>query len=149
MKKRVVTVTPQTPIRTLFKTMSQKGIMGFPVVDAVGRVAGVVTESDLITHFTTLRVPRAMPFLGSLLFTTNLGDFNRKLKEHCAETVGELMRSPAVTLPVNATLQEAINLMDKRGINRLPIVAKGGKLAGLVTRWDVVRALSKLKSSRI
>ena len=56
-------------------------------------------------------------------------------------TAGEIMSAELVTLPENASIDEALSLMRERGIRRVPIVAEGGALAGIVTMDDLLSAL--------
>jgi CBS-domain-containing membrane protein len=60
-----------------------------------------------------------------------------------ARTVAEAMTTPAVTISPSATLAGAARLMLVHGINRLPVVGEDGKLIGIVTRADLVRAFTR------
>lgn len=144
MTRKVIAVTPKMPIRKLFQILKKHKIGGAPVVNQKRKVVGIVTESDLIRHFTTLKTPRGVHILGSLLYLDDLRKFNQELKEHCTETVAGLMTRPAVTISANARLSEALDLMADRHINRLPVVDKAGKLVGLLTRTNLIRALTKV-----
>lgn len=144
MTKKVVAVGPRTPLHQLLKLLLKHKIGGVPVVNAKRQVVGVITESDLIRHFTTLKTPRGVPILGSLLYLDDLREFNQKFKEHCAEIVADLMSRPAVTLPATAPLSAVLDLMAERHVNRLPVVGKAGKLVGLLTRTNLIHALAKI-----
>ena len=145
MNKRVIAVHENEGIKALFKLMDQHGVLGVPVVNDDRHVVGIVTEGDLLTHFTTLESPRSVNLLGGNVYLDDIKDFNKHLKEHCAETVKELMTQPVVTLKESATLQETINTMAEHKVNRLPVVDGHKKLVGIVTRTDIVHQLSKLK----
>lgn len=144
MTKKVIAVEENEPIKELFHLMDEHGIVGAPVVNDKHHVVGIVTEGDLLRHFTTLKPPRSVNLLGGIVYLENVSDFNRNLKEHCAETVKELMVSPAITLKESATLQDAVNLMSERKVNRLPVTDAHQKLVGIVTRSDLVHQLAKL-----
>ncbi len=146
MIKKVIAVDQNESIKELFKLMDKHGILGVPVVDKERHVVGIVTEGDLLTHFTTLETPRSINLLGGIVYLDDISDFNKHLKEHCAETVKELMTQPVVTLKESATLQDAINTMAEHKLNRLPVVDGHKKLVGIVTRTDIVHQLSHLKS---
>ena len=147
MTKKVFAVDENEGIKGLFKLMDQHGILGVPVVNKERHVVGIVTEGDLLAHFTTLKTPRSVNLLGGIVYLDDIADFNKHLKEHCAETVKELMTQPVVTLKESATLQDTINTMAEHGLNRLPVVDGHKKLVGIVTRSDIVHQLSKLKSA--
>jgi CBS domain-containing protein len=146
MTKKVIAVDENESIKDLFKLMDKHGILGVPVVDKEKHVVGIVTEGDLLTHFTTLKTPSSINLLGGIVYLDDISDFNKHLKEHCAERVNELMTKPVVTLRESATLQDAINTMAKEKLNRLPVVDGKKKLVGIVTRTDIVHQLSHLKT---
>lgn len=146
MTKKVIAVEENESIKDLFKLMDKHGILGVPVVNDKLHVVGIVTEGDLLEHFTTLKTPRSINLLGGIVYLDNVEDFNKHLKEHCAETVKELMTEPAIVLKETSTLQDTINTMAKHHVNRLPVIDGKKKLVGIVTRSDVVHQLSKLKA---
>lgn len=145
MTKKVIAVDENESIKDLFQLMDKHGILGVPVVNKKLHVVGIVTESDLLEHFTTLKAPRSINLLGGIIYLDNVEKFNKHFKDHCAETVKELMTAPAFVLMENATLQDTINAMAKHHVNRLPVIDSKKKLVGIVTRSDVVHQLSKLK----
>ena len=147
MIKKVIAVDENEGIKALFKLMDQHGVYGVPVVNKERHVVGIVTEGDLLTHFTTLETPRSINLLGGIVYLDDIKDFNKHLREHCAETVKELMVQPVITLKESSTLQDAINTMAEHKVNRLPVVDGHKKLVGIVTRTDIVHQLSKLKNA--
>lgn len=146
MTKNVIAVKADESIKKVFKLMDNHGILGLPVLSDEGAVIGIVTESDLISHFTTLKTPRGINILGSIVYLDNLTDFNENLKDHCAEIVKDIMTTDVATIMHNATLSDVINLMSEREVNRLPVVGEKGDLVGIVTRKDIVHEIAKLKN---
>lgn len=146
MTRHVVAVKADESIKKVFKLMDEHGILGLPVVSDDNAVIGIVTESDLISHFTTLRTPRGISILGSIVYLDDIEDFNKSLKDHCAELVKDVMTTDVVTIMHDATLHEAINLMAEEKMGRLPVVGQKGELVGILTRTDVVHELAKLKN---
>jgi CBS domain-containing protein len=145
MTKNVITARENDDIKSLFKLMDKHAILGVPVVNDGNQVIGIVTESDLIDHFITLKSPRGVNLLGSIIFLDNISEFNKKLKEHCAETVKDLMTAEVITINPGASLLEAINLMSEHNITRLPVTDKNNKLIGIITRTDIIHQIAKLK----
>jgi len=145
MTTDVIAVKTSESIKHLFKLMDKSGILGVPVVDDNRHVIGIVTETDLIRHFTTLETPHSVNILGGIVYLDNISDFNKHLKEHCAETVKDLMFEKAITVHEDATLYDVINLMSENKVSRLPVVNKKGQLVGIITRTDVVHQLAKIK----
>ena len=145
MTKKVIAVKESESIKKLFKLMDKHDILGAPVVNKKKQVIVIVTERDLINHFTTLKSPQGINLLGSIVYLDDKNEFNENLKDHCAENVKDIMTGKVVTIKPDATLLDAINLMSKNGITRLPVVDKKNKLIGIITRSDIVHQIAKLK----
>ncbi len=144
MKKDVVSVKKGENIKNVFKVMDKHGILGLPVVSEDKGVIGVVTETDLLAHFTTLETPLAISILGSLIYV-DPQKWSDNLKDQCAELVEDVMSPKVYTIIEDQTLQEAIELMAKKEVSRLPVVNKKGELVGIISRKDIVHQLAKQK----
>ena len=133
MTTNVVTVGAQTPLRTVASLLAERRISGLPVVDD-GRVVGVVSEGDILAKE---RGPsREQGGWFGVLFEDQA---TAELKLE-ARTAGTAMTSPALTITPERPLAEAAGVMVDEGVNRLPVVDGDGKLVGIVTRADLVRA---------
>ena len=136
MTRDVVAVRPETPLKDVAALMVEKGISGLPVVDGAGAVVGVVSEADFVIK------TRGVPAVRHRLLGRVFGPSRREraeLAKIAATTAGEAMTSPAITLEAGDSLRAAAEQMAGRKINRLPVV-EDGRLVGIVTRADVVRA---------
>jgi len=131
MTTQVVAVRPDTSLKEVAELLSGCGISGAPVVDADGRVLGVVSEADILVKE---RRPRSETWLERLLRRPT-GD-----PKAAARTAGEAMSWPAVTISASRRVDAAAARMLDRSVNRLPVVDEAGKLVGIVTRADLVRA---------
>jgi CBS domain-containing protein len=136
MTRAVVTVLPETPLKDVAALMVEKGISGVPVVDAQGTVVGVVSEADFVIKERGVEGVRHR--LLARIFGES-GQTKRELAKIEATTAGEAMTSPAITVEASDSLKWAAELMASRRVNRLPVV-EGGRVVGIVTRADVVRA---------
>ena len=145
MTKEVITVKEDDLIKKVFKVMDEEKILGVPVVNEEKHPVGIVTETDLICHFTTLESPRTINLLGSLVYLDDVNTFNESLKDHCAETVKDIMTEKPVTISETASLTDAIDLMAENHITRLPVVNENNELTGIITRTDIVHQLAKIK----
>lgn len=134
MTTEVWTVRSETPLKQAAEILAARHISGLPVVDEENRVVGVLSEGDVLFKERGAAEPRGL--LASLL-ELGLPDVESKL---AARTAGEAMTAPAVTIGPKRPLAEAAGRMIEEGINRLPVVDETGKLLGLVTRADLVRA---------
>ena len=136
MTHPVLTVKEETPLKDVAHLLVDRQISGVVVVDDGGAVLGVVSEGDfLLKEQGSDPIPhrRLARILGEL----------RSSREQQAKlsalTAGEAMSKPAVTVGPDGGVREAAELMIKRSINRLPVV-ENGRLIGIVTRADLVRA---------
>ncbi|MCS7006311.1 MAG: CBS domain-containing protein [Gaiellaceae bacterium] len=136
MTEDVVTVRPEISLRDAAALLAERRISGVPVVDDEGRVVGVLSEADIVAK---AGGPRHGHRLLGWLFEPDL-DLGDKI---AARTVGEAMSVPPVTIEAERRVHEAARIMASEGINRLPVVSAEGKLVGIVTRADVVRAFAR------
>ncbi|MER6777888.1 MULTISPECIES: CBS domain-containing protein [unclassified Streptomyces] len=114
MTHAVISVDRRTPFKDVVESMRQWRISALPVVSEEGRVAGVVSEADLL-----LKAQGA--------------------DESRAVTAGQLMTVPAVTVTKDATIPGAARLMARGHLKRLPVVDGDGHLIGVVSRGDLLK----------
>ncbi len=137
MVTNVVSVGPDTPVREIASLMLERRISGLPVVDAERRVLGIVSEGDLIRRpeIGTDRAPSAW----LSLFVSADARARDFVKTHGLKA-RDVMSRPAVCVAPVAPLAEVVRLLERHRVKRLPVV-EHGKLAGMVTRTDLLRAL--------
>ena len=113
MSSPVVTVEPETPLSRLVEMMYETKHLGFPVVDR-GALVGIVALADV-----------------------------HKITPHDREAmqVRDVMTRNPTTLPPSAPLLDALRVITGKDIGRIPVVADGGALVGIVTRTDVLRVM--------
>jgi CBS domain-containing protein len=133
MTTDVLTVSSETPLREVAALLSRRRISGLPVVDE-GRVVGVVSEGDILAKERGPSSERRGWF--GVLFEDEAA---AELKLE-ARTAGTAMTSPALTISPERPVAEAAGVMVDEGVNRLPVVDSDGKLVGIVSRADLVRA---------
>ena len=129
MTSDVVTVRPSMTYRELAAMVRQHHVSGFPVVDDDGKVAGVVSETDLLAGAAE-PLPDAHP-------GPRDWRHHRGLPPGQA-TAADLMTHPAVTIGPDALVRDAARLMHSLRLQRLPVVEPGGRLVGVVSRSDVL-----------
>ncbi len=141
MVKNVVTVTKDTPLKEIARLMVEEEISGIPVVDGETLV-GMVTERDLLVRAKKLDLPTFLPFIGGVLYLEGPKKLDDEMRKATATTAEEIMTTKVHTVKPDTTLQDIATLMVERGVNRLPVVASGRKLVGMITRSDVVKAIA-------
>ncbi len=136
MTRKVVTVAPETPLTEVARLMLSRHISAVPVVDA-GRVVGIVSEGDLARRPELGTEAQRSPWV-RLWYTreTLAEDF---VKSH-GRTAGQVMTPEVITVCENAPITEAVELMEKHHVKRLPVV-RDDVIVGIISRADLVRAL--------
>ena len=132
MTARVHVATPMTPFKFLVRLIEENRISAIPIVDAHGMPVGIVSESDL-----RLKERRAdLSSDGSPLHL-----WRHRVDKAKAEGViaADLMSSPAITVRTGTALTEAARVMQERNIRRLVVVDDRGRIAGIVTRSDLLQ----------
>jgi predicted transcriptional regulator len=120
--------------------MLRHRVSGLPVIDAAGRLVGVVTEGDFLHRVeagTELKRPRWLEFIAgpSRLATEYVHSHGRK--------VGDVMSDEPVTVGEDTPVEEVVRLMEKRRIKRLPVM-RGTKVVGIVSRANLLHALASV-----
>jgi CBS domain-containing protein len=147
MTTEVITVAPETTVQDLAKILSDKNISGAPVVDASNQLIGIVSEGDLLHRAETgteRRVQRRRSWwLDSIAAEEELArDY---VKAH-GRTVGEIMTREVISVDETTDLADIAMLLETKRIKRVPVVG-GGKLVGIVSRANLVRALATTSSA--
>jgi CBS domain-containing protein len=137
MTPDVVTVPPETPVVAIARLLSERGISAVPVLDASGHLLGIVTEADLIRRLAG-EADRPAGWLRGI-FADPSAQADRYARTH-GVTAGDVMTESVVTVEETATAAEIAHLMEDRGIRRV-LVVREGRLRGLVSRADLLRAL--------
>ncbi|MDQ1078211.1 CBS domain-containing protein [Pseudoroseomonas cervicalis] len=137
MTRAVLTVPPTTPVATLAALFAERGVSGVPVTDGEGRLLGLVTEGDMLRR---LAAPagRPRPWYQRLLDSAprQAEEFARIHGRHAQD----VMSTELVTATPEMPVEEAAALLERHRIRRLPVL-RDGRLAGLLSRADLMRAM--------
>ena len=131
MTTKVITVDRITPYKEIAALLAKHKINSVPVLMLGRRVAGVVSEADLLIA-QQKRERAAHAAAGGGLHLTHRHDAHQGL------TAAELMTSPAITIIPEASLSTAARLMNDHNLKSLPVVNPDGTLAGIVGRSDLL-----------
>jgi CBS domain-containing protein len=137
-----IMVGPQTPIKEAIKILAERHISGLPVVDEAGKLIGVISETDLLWQETGVEPPVYIMFLDSVIYLENPSRYDKELHKALGQTVGEVMSGDPLTVTRDQPLRKAAKLMQEKSVRRLAVTDEAGKVIGILTPGDIVRAMA-------
>ena len=140
MTRRVVCVHPATPVEDAVRLMIRHRVGGLPVVDGNDVLVGIVTESDLLHRFEAGADKHDRNWLALLISPRQLAQDFRQAE---AQAVSEIMTTDVATVGPEAALAVIVDVMEQRQVKRVAVVANG-KLNGIVSRADLLKAISRI-----
>jgi CBS domain-containing protein len=140
MTRPVITVTPETTIVKAANTMLYRHISGLPVVDAAGKLVGIISEGDFIRRSEIGTQRKRGKFLKFIL---GAGREASDFVHEYGGRAGEIMTLEPLTISEDADLEEIVELMEKHHVRRLPVM-RGDKLVGIVSRSNLLQAVASL-----
>ncbi|KAI3503069.1 hypothetical protein L1887_31504 [Cichorium endivia] len=146
-KEELHVVNPTTTVDEALKALVENRITGFPVIDDDWKLVGVVSDYDLLALDSISGTGRAdtdmFPEVDSTWKTFN--EVQKLLSKTDGKLVGDLMTSAPLVVRETTNLEDAARLLLETKYRRLPVVDGEGKLVGIITRGNVVRAALKIK----
>ncbi len=139
MNKDVITVSPEDTVTNLVKLMLDKSISGVPVVDEEQRILGIVSETDLIYPEKSLHLPAFIPILDSFVFIEGFRETEKEIRKMSAYKVEDVMTKDVITINEDQDIQDVVNLMIDKRINRIPVIDKDKKVIGIITRSNILK----------
>ncbi len=123
--------------------MREHELPAVPVVNEGGRCVGIITEADLVLsgEDADLHMPHYFQLFGGVVFLESTKHFEERLRKAFASTAEDLMTADPVTIEPTASVREAARVIARKKHNRLPVI-EHGRLVGVVTRLDVLDALT-------
>ena len=129
MTTAVATASLDTPFKDLATIMAERGVNALPVLDAEGHVVGIVSQTDLLRKEEYSDDPAARRPPHS----------HHHRAQAAALTAGDVMSSPTVTIPPEASIVAAARLFDRRHVAHLVVAEADGTLVGIVTPRDLLK----------
>ena len=146
MTTEVLATGPDVTIPVVARIMLDHNISGVPVLDSGGRLIGIITEMDIVSHEIQVDTPAFVPFLDAIIrmpWDTSHDDLRRVL----ATTAGELMTSPVYSVTVDASVREVATLMFERKVNPVPVLDHSNRVVGIVSRSDIVALVAEANAA--
>ena len=138
MTSEVVTVSDNASVAAVAKLLAERSISAVPVVDAANRVIGMVSEGDLL-HRTETGTERRRSWWLDMLASTNqlAGDY---IKSHSG-LVKDVMTRDVISVSDTTPVADIAIVLETNRIKRVSVL-RDGKLVGIVSRANLVRALA-------
>jgi CBS domain-containing protein len=141
MTRDVVTVGPDATVAEAAAVLAEHDISAVPVCDKDGTLLGMLSEGDLMRPFGAANEMRRAWWLGMLAEGNDLAPEFLDYVRMDRRRAQDLMTREVITTTEQTSLSEIADLMSRHRIKRVPVLS-GGKVVGIVSRADVVRALA-------
>ena len=142
MTTDVVSFRPSDSVETAARALTERRLGGAPVVDDDGYVVGLLEDDDLIVQDTRLHFPTVISMFGGYLeLPSSLHRFETDLRKAVGATVGDVMDADAPTCREDDTLESVATTLHERNASRMAVVNDDGRLVGVISRGDLVRAI--------
>ncbi len=143
MQRNLITVRLSDPLHEVERTLAEAQVSGVPVLDDDGKLAGLLSLSDVVARYAADRdLPGddGMPRFGDDIDETEVVAFERDTDDQpCA---GDLMTADVKTVPPDAPLREVARVMVQNRIHRVLVVDRG-QVRGLISTLDLLGAVAE------
>ena len=140
MTREIISVAPDTEITNAARILLEKRINGMPVIDASGRLVGILCQSDLVAQQKTIPLPSVYTFLEGYIPLTSIKRIDKEVEKIAALTVKQAMTSNPVTVNLETEIEDIAQLMVDYKYHTLPVM-EGDKVVGIVGKEDVLKTL--------
>jgi CBS domain-containing protein len=126
--------------------LAERGISGAPVIDAGGRLVGVISEGDLLHRAEIGTARRHRVRRRSWWLDHFASDLARDYVKSHGRTVKDIMTRDVVTVTEDTELADVATLLEARRVKRVPVM-RDGKVVGIISRANIVRAVGATKGA--
>lgn len=144
MSTDVDTVPPDAPVLALAEIMATRGVTGVPVVDASGKLVGLVTESDILRRLAAAEDGHHSYLWG--VFHSAARQARQYARTHGHQAC-DIMSTDLITATEDTTAEHIAKVMEERKIRHVPVV-RDSQMLGLVTRAHLIRAVLTMPMRR-
>jgi CBS domain-containing protein len=146
MTTNVITVDPDTPVQAVATLLAERGISGVPVVDSANQLVGILSEGDLLHRVETgtERRPDRRSGRRRSWWLDTIGSDEELARDYVkshGRTAKDVMTRDVISVSDTTELADIATLLETKRIKRVPVV-RDGKLVGIVSRANLVRALA-------
>lgn len=141
MTREVITVKKDQLISDLSKLFIENHFNGVPVLDDEGKLAGVVTQGDLIEQNKNLHIPTVIALFDAVLFLESEKKFEDDVKKLTGSKIEDIYHKNPVTVSPDTDLNEITTIMAEKDVHTIPVL-DGDKLVGIIGKGDIIRAMA-------
>jgi CBS domain-containing protein len=138
MTTEIVSVGPETSVRHIAQLMLRHRISAVPVLDDEGKLAGIVSEGDLMRRAELGRDRHRSWWLNLLAGPEEIA--NEYVKQH-GQRARDVMTSRVISIEENTSVATIAAILEEKRVKRLPVL-KDGRLIGIVSRADLLHAIA-------
>ena len=137
MEREPYAVACDAPVSDVMRTLVEHQVSGLPLVDAQGRVAGYVSDGDIMRYL----ADQAPAFTSAYVFleAANNQTIDERLHELMALPASDIATDKAVTLPVGTSMRDAAQMLAQHKFKKVPVVDEAGRMVGIVSRSAMLR----------
>lgn len=147
MTAPAISVTGDQTVRVVLELLAEKKISGVPVVDEQQEIIGIISDTDIIRYAHQLSVvplSNLSGWISPYAEISDLASLHKGFDLLHKTTIEQVMTKKVYTINENDSATKVAELMNRRKINRVPVVDAQNKLVGIVTRADMVQCMAKL-----
>lgn len=141
MTTQVVTVQENDSIDAVAQALLNSGHHSVPVLDAAGRVSGMIAQEDLIDARRQVHLPTVITILDSFIPVSGYKEFAEDLRKSTATSAIQLATTHIVCATPDDDINSVAEKLAESHIHAVPVVEADKTLIGIVTRSDVLRAM--------
>ena len=146
MMTNVVTVKPHTSVTAIARLLIDREISGVPVIDDKIHLVGIVSEGDLVHR---VKGDHELPRPWWVKLFGDIDDTPHEYMKLHGRTAADVMTRVVLTVTENTSISEIVQIFEKKRIKRVPVVHPNGRLAGIVSRADVIQGLAAPREIRL
>jgi CBS domain-containing protein len=144
MSSNVVTLRADQTVAEAADVLAEHRFGAMPVIDADGRLLGLLRDEDLIVSEARVHVPTFITlFNATIPLPGSQRHLEDQLQKVAGSTVADVMDEDCWTIAPDASLEELATVMHERDASHIPVIDADGKLVGIVARGDLVRFIAR------
>ncbi|MGN0947689.1 MAG: CBS domain-containing protein [Megasphaera sp.] len=140
MEKVFISVTPDIPVRDVFRAFIKHRLLAVPVVDSEDHLIGLISSADLMYRSSKPHIPRSLPFIGSKIYTSRVSKYAKEFHKLLDQPCSKLMTKDVMITTPKADVEQVAAVMILEHLKVLPVV-DNKRVVGMITRACVLKDL--------